>query len=332
MSEPTPQPSSTPAQPATPQQVQSPGGGASPAAPPPASAPQPQVPDLNANSSLIVADSDGSERVVTLGEMAQAWQARGNQLSAEDAENLEMFKGLIKSDPQAMQSFVSKFLPKNTPAPEPSALQEKIDRLEQTVQSQQKILEGEFGGLMTQIRTAQESNTLKQHITARAATLPHLSRVPNAEKLAANKLQEFKQVFKTRGGDYDKMLPENQIKVQELAVQQCEQELAAIAESWGLKPQQAQPQHGPFMTDNQPANPNRPGYLPSMYSVAPNGSLISTQTGQVLVGPNGTIPTQPTSEVPSGSAPGPQPSQPQGPYTKEQSRQMLRERVQMMGS
>ncbi len=321
-------------------------GPSPPAAPPtPPAQPAPATAtasNLDPNTQMEIPKADGSGyEVASLQEMADALmsQRAGPAIDSNDVEKFNAFKDAVSGngDPEAAHKLVDMYsAPKAAPVPDTN---EQIAALQAELQATRSMVDS-HAPLMRQIEDVKVQGATKGIIEQYAAQLPYLARDSAAgAQVVVARVAEYRAAAESQFN----MTPEQfathprRQEVLLAAFKDSENRLRAVAERFkGFDPQAAAPAPtpaNPGVVDDQAATTNTPGRIQAPYRA--EGGLLVPTNGQpaapIPQGPPSSVPSTPLSSEPSGTAVGPEVSQPQGPpRTMKDIEAQMRTRLQEM--
>lgn len=324
---------------------------AAPPTPDPAPAPDPAsaskvVGDITDSTLIEYADKDGKEQFKTLGQLIEASENVAPTVSPERLANLELFeKAVSTNDAAAAKELIEKLsassppatlaepgtvpaqAPVATPPVAPSAESERIARLEAQVAAVTPITNQIYASR----RESQITETIKTH----AAHLPMLSKLDGGKGafLVQQRLDYYTERAKAGGVDLSKIDANQQSAITAQAFSDAEREVAAMALSFGVKPEAKPDGTIRAANDQDPPNGASAGARDPRYKVLPGGVMIDTHTNRVVTqsatGQIEDLPIHKPIPAPGGGVPTTEVvgAKTGGPMTSEQSIENMRNKV-----
>lgn len=266
------------------------------------------IPEISPSLGILVQDTDGSTREITLGEMAEAWKHRGQIPSGDDAQTYGLFKKVITdSDPQAFKDLVDKLYPStptNTPTQAITSSQDVAQLREQMAQIAQYINQN-VNPVVGGINQLAGRQRLNQELTQVVDQYPALKHVGTFASLEVERqINDINQMAIANGVNLSALSQDHKRRVWETALSRAN---AYVGNMIGLQPPGPSAPNTVVVDDHN----TQAGRIPALLQIDPNNLTISMRDPDAVAsvvnmgGYGGTsIPRTPVQPVPTGGAPG----------------------------
>lgn len=290
--------------------------------PVPAVTPSPDLP-VTRDTLVTTVDANGQSVTASIGDMEKSWLGRGNQVTPEQKEKLELFEKAIEGgDPEASKALYARYLPQPETAPTVTTPDSgKIQELESKVDKLTALINDNVSPVVTQITEQARLHGITQEIAQ--GKHPLLAKTATGPQLVAAQRKHYEDLVRAKGHDPATIPEEYRQKIRIQSLQDVETFISGLLKDVGGVTRPV----GPVSVNDQAVNTPHDNFRPARYQQKPDGAYVEVSRQETP------LPAVPVTPASSGAAVGVRDeTSEQGPMSLDQMRSRMGARAQTLST